>query len=213
VRPFSFARYIFSLILKLWVQEINGLENLPKNQAFMLCPNHCSYIEHFIIGAITIPYLNKKIHILAKKEHYDSFVQRTWHRLWNSFVYQIPIDRNKGEKALKTAVHYLKRGAVLVIYPEGTRSLTEKIQKGKTGVARLSLWAKVPVVPLGIIGTFGILPKGKIIPKMKKAKLNFGKPIYFDKYYDKPITKKMLRAITTRIMLEIAKLSNQSYDY
>ena len=66
---------------------------------------------------------------------------------------------------------------------------------------------------MGIIGTFQILPKGKKIPKMKKATLNFGKPMYFDKYYGKKITKNLLREITNKVMKEIATLSNQRYDF
>tara|TARA_Y100000310_G_C20540650_1_gene743119 strand:+ start:172 stop:837 length:666 start_codon:yes stop_codon:yes gene_type:complete len=200
-------------ILGLWIRKVKGLENLPKNQAFIIASNHCSYIEHFLIGSLVISYLQKKIFVLAKKEHYEDITQKKWHKFWNNYLGQIPIDRSKGEHALKLAIECLKKGKVLIIYPEGTRSLTGKIQKGKTGVSRLALGAQVPVVPLGIIGSFEILPKGKIIPNMKRATLNFGNPIYFNKYYNKPTTKKSLRSITNTIMKQIAKLSNQKYNF
>ena len=90
-----------------------------------------------------------------------------------------------GKEALKWAVKALKQGKIIAIHPEGTRSLTGKLQKGKTGVVRLALAAKVPVIPIGLIGTFEILPKGKYIPKLKRATMNIGKPMYFGKYYDK----------------------------
>ena len=77
----------------------------------------------------------------------------------------------------------------------------------------MALWAGVPVVPVGIKGTFEILPKGKNIPRLKKAALNFGKPMYFDSYYNKPISKKILKEITTKIMEEMAALSGQKYNY
>jgi 1-acyl-sn-glycerol-3-phosphate acyltransferase len=77
----------------------------------------------------------------------------------------------------------------------------------------LALHARVPVVPIGLIGTFKILPKGKMMPKLKKAKMNIGKPIYFDEYSNKKITKKILREVTTKIMKEIAKLCNQKYNF
>jgi len=207
------ARHLIPKLFGIWIERVTGLDNLPKDRPFIIAPNHCSYMEHFLIGCVVIPYINKKIHILAKKEHYDDMVQRKWHKTWQRYVVQIPIDRSKGEKALKTAEQQIKKGKVLVIYPEGTRSLDGKIQKGKTGTVRIALAAKVPVVPLGIRGTFEILPKGKNIPKLKKAKLKFGKPIYFNKYYNKPITKKLLREITDKIMKEIAKLSGQKYKF
>ncbi|MAE43182.1 1-acyl-sn-glycerol-3-phosphate acyltransferase [Candidatus Woesearchaeota archaeon] len=209
MRPYPIARYIIPPIIGLWIKNITGLENLPKSEAFIIATNHSSYIEHLMIGSSVVPYLNKKIHTLAKKEHFNHFFEGLWHK----YLAAIPIDRSKGKGAMKIAIDYLKKGKIILIYPEGTRSLTGKIQKGKTGIAKLALWAKVPIVPLGIIGTFEILPKGKKIPKMKRATLNFGKPTYFNKYYKKPITKKLLRNITDTIMKEIAKLSNQKYNF
>ena len=211
--PPPIGKYLVPPIVKLWIKSISGLENIPKDKAFIIAPNHCSYIDHFFIGAIIVPYLNKKLHFIAKKEHFESIHQNLWHKLWKRYITYIPIDRSKGEEALKDTLSYLNKGAIIVIYPEGTRSLNGKLQKGKTGVARLALWARVPVVPVGIIGAYEILPKGGKIPKFKKAALNFGKPIYFSKYYNKKITKKLLRQITDDIMKEIARLSNQKYNF
>jgi 1-acyl-sn-glycerol-3-phosphate acyltransferase len=85
------------------------------------------------------------------------------------------------------------------------------MQRGKTGVARLALAAKVPVLPVGLVGTFKILPKGKLIPNTKKADVNIGKPLYFDKYYGQENNRKTIRKVTNNIMKEIAKLSKQKY--
>jgi len=207
------ARHIVPKIFSIWTDKVTGLENLPKRSGFIIAPNHCSYMEHFLIGSIVIPYLDRKIYILAKKEHYDDIKQRVWHRYWGQWVVQIPIDRRRGKEGLIKAESYLKKGRILVIYPEGTRSPTGKIQKGRTGISRLAIWSKVPVIPLGITGTFKILPKGKTIPKLKKASFKFGKPIRFDSSYSKKITKKLLRQMTDNIMVKIAKLSNQKYKF
>ena len=77
----------------------------------------------------------------------------------------------------------------------------------------MALAAKVPVIPVGLIGTFEILPKGKAIPKLKRAIMNIGKPMYFNKYYKKKITARLLRKITDNIMKEIAKLCKQEYNF
>ena len=53
----------------------------------------------------------------------------------------------------------------------------------------------------------------KYIPKLKRGTINIGKPLYFNKYYNKKLTEKDLRKITSRIMKEIAKLSNQRYNH
>ena len=197
-------------VVNLWVKKITGLENAPKNCAFILAANHSSYMDHLIVGSTIIPYLDKKIHYLAKKEHFDNFLERKWH----NYVGAIPVDRQSGgKKALKHAIKALKHGEIIAIYPEGTRTLTGKMQKAKTGVARLALLSKAPVLPIGLIGTFEILPKGKYIPRLKKAEMNIGKPMYFNKYYNKRMTKKLLRQITTKIMREVARLSGQKYNF
>jgi len=209
------VRYIIPPFVKsLWVKRVTGLENLLKNnKSFIIAANHASYMDHIIMASVVIPYINRKLHIIAKKEHFETTSQSTWHGLWERYLTYIPIDRNKGKEALNSALSYLRKGAVILIYPEGTRTLTGKIQKGKTGITRLALVSKVPILPVGLMGTFEILPKGKNIPKLKKATMNIGKLMYFDKYYDKKMSKKLLRKITNDVMKEIARLSGQKYNF
>jgi len=196
-------------LVKLWVRKVNGIENLPKG-AFIAAANHASYMDHLIIAGYIISHLNRKVHFLAKKEHFDNIFKKAWH----TYAGAIPLDRQSGgEETLKLAVQALKQGKIIAIHPEGTRSLTGKLQKAKTGVARLALLSKTPVVPIGLIGTFDILPKGKYLPKAKKAIMNIGKPMHFPQYYNKKINKKILRDVTTKILKEIAKLSKQKYDF
>jgi 1-acyl-sn-glycerol-3-phosphate acyltransferase len=196
--------------IKLYVGKVNGLENIPRHGPFIAAANHVSYMDHLIIGAYLIPHLDKKIHFLAKKEHFDNILKKAWH----IHAGAIPVDREKkGKKALRWAVKALKEGKVIAIHPEGTRSLTGRLQKAKTGVARLALLAKVPVVPIGLIGTFEMLPKGKYFPRFTRATVNIGRPMHFSEYYNKKINKRMLRHVTTGIMKEIAKLSGQQYNY
>ena len=197
-------------IIRLWIKEVNGMKNIPEEGAFIIAANHESYMDHLIIASIFICHLDKKVHFLSKKEHFDNVFKKAWH----TYAGAIPLDRKTGGKeALIWAVKALKKGKIIAIHPEGTRTLTGKLQRGKTGIARLALAAKVRVIPVGLIGTFEILPKGKYIPKLKRAIMNIGKPMGFDKYYNKKITKKLLRKITNEIMKEIARLCNQKYNF
>jgi len=207
---YPIAKLIFAPIIDIWIKEINGLNNIPVQGPFIITANHESYMDHLIIVKTFVMHLNKKIHFLSKKEHFSNPIKSIWHR-WAG---AIPLDReSKGTEALKWAIKALKSRNIIGIHPEGTRTLTGKLQRGKTGVARLALAARVPVVPVGLIGTFEILPKGKYIPELKKATMNIGKPLYFDKYYSKKITKKLLREITNKIMKEVAKLCKQEYNF
>ena len=207
---YPIAKRIIPPIANLWVREINGIGNVPRNGPFIIAANHASYMDHLIIVSNFVLFLNERIHFLSKKEHFDSFLKAAWHK----YAGAIPLDREKGGKgALEWAIKSLKKGKIIAIHPEGTRTLTGKIQRGKTGVARLALLARVPVIPVGLIGTFEILPKGKYIPKLKKAEMNIGKLMTFEKYYNKKITKALLREITDKIMKEIARLSSQKYTF
>lgn len=207
---YPIVKRIIPPIVKLWIKKVNGLENVPEKGPFIIAANHASYMDHFIIMSTLLPCVDKKIHHLAKKEHFDNVLKKAWH----TYVGAIPLDRETGGKdALNWAVKALKKGKIIAIHPEGTRSLTGKLQKAKTGVARLAMISKAPVLPVGLIGTFEILPKGKYIPRLKKATMSIGKPIYFQEYYNKKISKRLLREATNKIMKEIARLSKQKYDF
>ena len=73
--------------------------------------------------------------------------------------------------------------------------------------------AKVPVLPCGIINANNVLPKGKLFPRFARCEVKIGKLMYFDKYYNKKPSKKILEEITRSIMKEIAKLIGQKYNY
>jgi len=198
------AKNTLGVIIGMYIKRINGIENVPEKGPYIIAANHASYMDHLILQSLWARKFNKVMHFLAKKEHFEG-IQKFWHIYFGA----IPLDRRAGGKdALEKAISYLKNGKIIVIYPEGTRTLTGRTQKGKTGVARLALNAKVPVLPIGLIGTFHILPKGKIIPRCKRAVINIGKPMHFEGYYGKE-SKKNLRIVTDIIMKDIARLSKQ----
>jgi 1-acyl-sn-glycerol-3-phosphate acyltransferase len=77
----------------------------------------------------------------------------------------------------------------------------------------VALKARVPIVPVGIIGSYDILPKGAKFPRFKRARLVIGKPIYLNKFYGKKADYKTLEKITEMVMKEIAKLICQKYEF
>lgn len=208
---YPLASKVIPFLCRPFLGECTGLENIPSDQGALLAANHASYLDHLVIGSNLIPKLNRMLYFLAKKEHFSSFLQRRWHQYFRA----IPVDREAGgQEALQKAVEHLQGGNLVVIYPEGTRTLTGRMSRAKTGVARLALSARVPVVPMGITSTFYILPKGKRIPRLgKKADLLIGRPLRFDSYYGKDNDSGILREITTTVMKEIARLSGQEYDF
>jgi 1-acyl-sn-glycerol-3-phosphate acyltransferase len=130
----------------------------------------------------------------------------------------IPISVEKGDKkvnsrAFKLALKYTKKKDPVGIFPEGGRSSDGELKQAKTGIAKLALTAKVPVLPIGIIGSYKVYPKGAKFPKFKKFDMKIGKLIYLDEYYGNENNKKVLKEVTTLIMKRIARLIGQEYRY
>jgi|TARA_B100001971_G_C18198318_1_gene542895 1-acyl-sn-glycerol-3-phosphate acyltransferase len=171
-----FKRTIFP-IAKLFLKEIKGIENIPKKGPFIITSNHESYIDPFFICSIIIPLLNKKIYFLAGKGRFWDLFGDGISERWAGCVCA---DKGK-EKAIQKLLHLLKKGNIIAIFIEGSRSPDGKLRKGKTGVVRLALKAHVPILPIGIMGSFEIAPRDKLIPKLKRAKLHIGKLIYLIK--------------------------------
>ena len=61
---------IIPAISGIWLGKVTGLENMPKDKAFIIAPNHSSYIEHFLIGSLVVPYINRNLFFIAKKKHF-----------------------------------------------------------------------------------------------------------------------------------------------
>jgi 1-acyl-sn-glycerol-3-phosphate acyltransferase len=207
---YTIMKYLSTPLLSPFIGEIDFRENLPKKRA-VFCANHASYLDHFLIGGLVARRIESDLHYLAKKEHFDSYLSRKWHEGLKA----IPMNRKAGGKeALVSALKALEEGRCIMMYPEGTRTLTGKINQAKLGAARLILTAKVPVVPIGLTNTFDILPKGRTIPRFgKKTDIRVGDAMFFDEYYGREGEKETLRVVTNAIMKEIAKLSKQNYDY
>src|SRR5205823_3659963 len=127
----------------------------------IIAGNHLSFADHFVMPAI-VP---RRVTFLAKAEYFTGPGLKG--RLTAAFfrgVGQIPIDRSGGrasQAALASGLAVLRKGRLLGIYPEGTRSHDGRLYKGRTGVAAMALKAGVPVVPCAMIGTFEAQPTGR----------------------------------------------------
>jgi 1-acyl-sn-glycerol-3-phosphate acyltransferase len=129
-------------------------------------------------------------------------------------VGQLPVDRSGGrasEAAILTGVQVLNAGDILGIYPEGTRSPNGILYRGKTGLARMALEAKVPIIPVAMINTYEIQPPGKIRPRLKRVGIRVGKPLKFDRYEGLEDDRFVLRSVTDEVMYELMTLSGQEY--
>jgi 1-acyl-sn-glycerol-3-phosphate acyltransferase len=212
----------FSLFCKIFlkpivdiflIKEVKGLENVPKGN-FILAANHQSHLDQICTGYVCVP---RRFTYIGQVDRYSGF-----EAILRDFIYfvfgVIPVNRNDSDsrkKATEEAVKRLKRGDILVIYPEGTRTRTGEIQKAYPGVAKLFLSTGLPILPVGIKGTFELMPSGKALPKIKKiVEINIGAPLYFKEEFeegkklncDSEKYKGLLETITEKIMEKIKNL-------
>jgi 1-acyl-sn-glycerol-3-phosphate acyltransferase len=152
---------------------------------------------------------------VAKAEYFTSPGLKGWlQKTFFSGAGQVPIDRSGGrasEGAITTGLKILANGDLFGIYPEGTRSHDGRLYRGKTGIARMALEAKVPVIPVAVIGTDVVAPPGKSFGRYVRPRVRFGKPLDFSRYEGMESDRFVLRSITDEIMYEIMLLGGQEY--
>ncbi|MET8009208.1 lysophospholipid acyltransferase family protein [Streptomyces sp. NPDC005271] len=199
------------LLRLIFRPRVEGVEHIPAEGAAIVAGNHLSFSDHFLMPAI-VP---RRIAFLAKAEYFTGRGLKG--RLTAAFFRgagQIPVDRSGGkasQAALRSGLAVLRKGRLLGIYPEGTRSHDGRLYKGRTGVAAMALTAQAPVIPCAMVGTFEIQPPGRLIPRIKRPTILFGAPLDFSRYAGLEDQHTVLRAVTDEIMYEILRLSGQEY--
>ncbi|WP_051172554.1 lysophospholipid acyltransferase family protein [Microbacterium indicum] len=203
---------IAKAIFRPW---ITGAENLPKSGAAILASNHMSVIDSVFLPLM----IDRPMKFLAKNEYFTGRGLKGWATKWfMKGTGMIPIDRSGGsasEAALNTGLQVIGRGDLLGIYPEGTRSPDGRLYKGRTGIARMALEAKVPVIPVVMVDTEKMLPIGASLPRIMRVGVVLGEPLDFSRYAGLESDRFVLRAVTDEIMVALQQLGAQEYldDY
>jgi len=206
---------------------VEGLETFPATGPALLVANHQSFSDSLFMP-LAAP---RTVKFLAKAEYFTGRGVRG--RLSAGFfrgVGSIPIDRTSAsaaDPALATALRLLAEGEVVGMYPEGTRSPDGRLYKGRTGVARIALAARCPIVPCAIFGTRRIQPTGRRVPvptlhPSGKVRVVFGEPLDMSRYTGDDgapwselagteAERAVLRAVTDEIMLTLARMTGSEY--
>lgn len=203
--------FIGPLLRAVFRPESVGAENVPAEGPAILACNHLSYTD-WLFMPLVIP---RRVTFVAKAEYFEGRGLKGWlQRTFFGGTGQVPIDRSGGrasEGALRTGLRILGNGDLFGIFPEGTRSHDGRLYRGRTGLARLALEAKVPVIPVAVLRTDEVAPPGKIFGKLVRPVVRFGAPLDFSRYEGMEGDRYILRAITDEIMYEIMRLSEQEY--
>ena len=199
---------ILRLLFRPWVE---GEENIPAAGAAIFASNHLSFSDSIFLPLVA----PRRVTFLAKSDYFTGRGLKG--RLTAAFFKgagQLAVDRSggrAGEAALNSGLRVLRRGEVLGIYPEGTRSPDGRLYRGRTGVARMALEAGCPVLPVAMIGTDKAQPAGKRVPKIMRIGVRIGKPLDFSRYEGMEDDRFVLRSITDELMYELMLLSRQEY--
>jgi 1-acyl-sn-glycerol-3-phosphate acyltransferase len=181
---------------------IEGQENVPRNSSCVVVANHLSLYDIIYLG-INLPTIP---HFMAKKELFKNPVLGWIIRSGGSF----PVNRGEGDTwALAQAGKVLDDGAILFMFPEGTRSKkTSALKRGKVGAVKLALEHQVPVVPAAIWGTENF----KIGIRRNNINICFGEPVDVGALAGEPPYKhEIYRELTTGIMQKIAAMLPKQY--
>jgi long-chain acyl-CoA synthetase len=136
----------------------SGLERLPTTGPFILSPNHQSYLDAFLLVAV-LPYrVFRKMFFVGASEYFATPLRRRIARA----IHVVPVDPDTNlVQAMQAGAFGLRNGKVLILFPEGERSIDGGIKKFKKGAAILSLHLSVPIVPVAMDGAFDVWPRSR----------------------------------------------------
>lgn len=199
------------LIRVLFRPWIEGRERVPASGPAILVANHISAGDTYLLPAL-VP---RKVTFPAKAEAFEGRGLRGRVLKWFlEGVGMLPMDRSGGRASATSmtgVLGVLERGDLLGIFPEGTRSPDGRLYKGKTGVARLVLQARVPVIPVGMVDTQFVRLPLIGLPVMRRPGIRVGTPMDFDRYAGAGNDRDVLRWVTDEIMAAVQELSGQTY--
>ncbi len=197
------VRLIFRLF---WLLRIFGTENIPKNGKCILCVNHGSYLDGFIVMASTPAGLRKDLFVIGFGGYFDHFLIRNLARC----IGAIPIDPGTHLiESMQASSYILKNDKILCIFPEGERTIDGKVQEFKKGVGILAKELNVPLIPVRINGSYESWPRTKRFPVLRPITITFGKPHNFEELKNEGLklgAKEDYEAIAFGIREEVVKL-------
>ena len=152
---FVLGRMVAPLIARV---RITGLEHLPATGAFILSPNHQSYLDPFLI-CTRLPFrIFKDLFFVGAVEYFETPLTRWFARLINL----VPVDPDSNlVPAMQAGAFGLSHGKVLVLFPEGERSIDGTPKKFKKGAPILAQHLGVPIVPVAIKGVYELWPRNR----------------------------------------------------
>ena len=199
-RTYWISCRFFQLMFYFFRGKVSGRQFPPQSGPFILASNHIAYVDQPLVAAFT----GREMFFFAKKELFKN-------RLFGAVLRKVnarPVRRGVFDRGgLKTAIGLLENGQGLVIFPEGTRSLTDDFLSAKPGIGMIACQAKVAIVPVYIHGSNSLW---KCFFGSAKLRIRYGEPLSRDYIVSLEAGKKSYIAISEEIMRRIKALKEKT---
>ncbi|MSZ55842.1 MAG: hypothetical protein F2594_00765 [Actinobacteria bacterium] len=183
--------------------RVVGKHNIPKNGPFLLAPIHRSNIDTPLAAAVT----SRRMRFMGKDSIWK-FKPIGW---IISSLGAFPVTRGSADReALKRCIAVLESGEPLVLFPEGTRQSGPVVQPLFDGAAYVAVKAGVPIIPVGIGGSEGVMPKGSKMIYPRKCVLVVGEPIVAVADESGRIPRSAVKDITERLTVDLQRLFDEA---
>lgn len=201
--------YLTKIFKIIWKINVEGLENIPNDNNFILAANHESHLD----GSWIWTALSKKIDLsriscMAKREHMD----KAFSRFWMGMLGGIPVNRTgNSADAMQECIRSVNKGDFFLIHPEGTRTRNGQMGYFKKGAAQIAVKTNKYIIPVRLDGAYSIYSYDRKMPKIfdwKKfrryeLKIKFGEPISPE--------GKSVEALTNELRNTIERMKSDEY--
>jgi 1-acyl-sn-glycerol-3-phosphate acyltransferase len=204
---YGFARGVVEIVCRLyWRVEIRGRENIPKSGAYVIAPVHRSNIDTLLAGCLT----RRRIRFMGK----DSLWKYRWSGALFSSLGAFPVHRGSPDReVLRVCEEAVRGGEPVVLFPEGTRQSGPALQPLFEGAAFVAARAGVPIVPVGIGGSEGAMPKGSKRVRPVKVVMVVGEPIPAPPRSERSrVSRRAVAELTEELAVRLQAVFDQALD-
>jgi 1-acyl-sn-glycerol-3-phosphate acyltransferase len=194
---YNFLRILVGLFLRIFNRvETAGLGQIPKKGAAILVSNHRSNWDPVFIGGL----VKRPVYYLAKAE---LFKNPFFSSILTRLLHAIPLKRGALDReALKRVSDLLKQGELILIFPEGRRSLTGEIAPFRPGAVMFAAKTNALLIPAAVSNTRNLFPSGF----RRRVRLSVGTPVTLAEYSGKKLSLKDEDQISSRLRDDVAAL-------